>query len=340
VAQDERDYKSFVKSLKKLKPKQLHLFYGPEVFLFEESLEKLKLIILGKDISSFNFTVYDGDICSGRDILNAIQTLPLFSGNRMVVVKRVDKLGSEDTTELLSVFEDMPELSYVVFQSNSEKLDGRLKFVKLCRSKGTVVNLRRLYPSQLVLWIKARAKALGVKMDEDALGLFMTMVGNDLWSVENELTKLAVYQSTGSGIVTEETIKLVAASSAEKDIFDVIDAIAEKDTKQALILSSQMLHGGTPLPLMLALIVRQLTLLLKTKLVLEGNSFISAQNLARILSITPYAGQKCLKQHERFTFRELKTALTDLAKAEKSIKTGEGDGLLALELAILSVVAA
>lgn len=340
MARNEYSYKDFVKSLKNLKPRQIHLFYGPEVFLFEESLRKLKLIILGKDVSSFNFTVYDGDLSSGKDIRNAIQTLPLFGENRMVVVKGIENLASGDTMELISALEDMPELSYVVLQSNNDKLDGRLKLVKLCRDQGVVVNLRRLFPSQLTLWIKARAKALGLKMDENALELFMTLVGNDLWSVENELIKLETYQGGDSGMITEHHVKAIVASNTENDIFDVIDAIAEKDKKKALILSFQMLRDGTPLPLMLALIVRQLALLLKTKFVLEENSYIGSKDLARILGIAPYAGQKCLKQHERFTFDELRSALTDLARAEKSIKTGEGDGMLVLELAILSIVAA
>lgn len=340
MARDEYSYKDFVKSLKSLKPRQIHLFYGPETFLFEESLRKLKLIILGKDVSSFNFTVYDGDLSSGKSIRNAIQTLPLYGSNRMVVVKGIENLASGDITELTSALEDMPELSYVVLQSNNDKLDGRLKLVKLCRAQGAVVNLRRLFPSQLTLWIKARAKALDVRMDENALGLFMTVVGNDLWSIENELTKLATYQGSDRGVVTEQHIRSIAASTTENDIFDVIDAIAEKDKKKALILSFQMLRDGTPVPLMLALIVRQLTLLLKTKLVLEGTSYISPQELARSLGIASYAGQKCLKQHERFAFDELKSALTNLARAEKAIKTGEGDGVSTLELAILSIVAA
>lgn len=340
MARDEYDYKGFVKSLKSLNPRQIHLFYGPEVFLFEESLKKLKLIILGKEVSSFNFAMYYGDLVRGEDIRNAIQTLPLFGSNRMVVVKGIEWLEGGDLVELTDALEDIPELSYVVLHTNNDKLDGRLKLVKLCKAKGTVVNLRKLLPFQLALWIKARAKDLGLKMNDDVLEFFMTVVDNDLWNIENELVKLATYQGSHGGVVTEQHVKAIVASATERNIFDVIDAISEKDKKKALLLSFQMLRDGTPVPLLLALIVRQLTLLLKTKVALEENPYMGPKEIARVLGIPPYAGQKCIQQHKRFTLDELQKALTTLSKTEKAVKTGEGDGKLALELAILSIVVA
>jgi DNA polymerase-3 subunit delta len=338
MKKNEHPYRIFARNLASKGPKQIYLFYGPEVHLFIDALKRLRTKILGEDVNSLNYMVYEGDISSMKDIANAIQTFPLFTSNRMVVVKGIEQLVSEDLSELAGILEDMPALSYVVLQSNNEKVDGRLKLVKLCQTEGSVVNLRRLFSEELETFIGNKVKDLGLRMDKNALKAFISIVDNDLWNVGNELEKLATYQGRNGEVLTEQDVRIVVASAIEEDIFEVINAIAQKDKEKALALSFQMLRGKTPVPLMLALIIRQLTLLYKIKLMLEQSFSITTQEMAHDLGIPTYVVGKCLKQQKWFALDELEKALNHLARVEKVVKTGEGDGVLALEVAILSIV--
>ncbi len=331
-------YKQFVNGLKNGQTYPVHLFYGKEDFLFKDSLGKLKKVVLGKEISDFNFTVYDGEDCSAGDVMDALNTLPLFGGSRLIIVKNFDELKKGDVTDLGESIEDIPSSSFLVLHSNKEKVDGRLKLVNNCKKHGLVVNLRRLYPNELILWVKHRAKIKNVQFEDNALGLFMELVGNNLWDVENELDKLSVYIGKSATKVKEEQVKAISASAAEKIVFDVVDAIAEKDKGRALKLTSQMLGQGTPMPLLLSVIIRQVYLMLKTKIALEEDGRLSPPALAKRLGTATYPAQKCLEQHSNFTLAELKDAFFKLTDVERALKTGRGNGELSLELAIISIV--
>jgi DNA polymerase-3 subunit delta len=328
-----------VKTLTNRQFHQIYLFYGPETFLFRESLKKLRLVLQGRNPSDFDFAVFDGEECSASDVCSAIQTLPLFDSCRLIVVNRFDKLGKEHMATIAAELEDVPEMSHVVLVTNAERIDGRLTLVKLCRSKGLVVNLRRLYPTELDLWVKARAKFLGFRFDNDALELFKAVAGNDLWNVENELEKTGVYLGRDEAVATYSDVKSILASTPERSVFEIVDAMSRRDSREALSLGLEMIDNGAPLPLMVALLTRQISLLLKTKVTLEEHPGRGPKQVAATLGVATYAAQKCIEQHSNFTYAELKHALSKLADTEKSIKTGESSGALSLELAILSIVA-
>ena len=82
----------FETSLKKGLVPTVCFLYGEEQFLVERAVHKLLERAIDPALKDFNFNVYFGNESKGVDIVDAAQTLPMFSERRAVLVKRAEQL--------------------------------------------------------------------------------------------------------------------------------------------------------------------------------------------------------------------------------------------------------
>jgi DNA polymerase III delta subunit len=99
--------------------------------------------------------------------------------------------------------------------------------------------------NDLVAWIKNEVTTLGAKIDPTAIETLLEIWGASaaprkgsfipvepqysLWQVHQELTKLATYAA--GDMITQEMVEALVPQSHETEVWDIINAIAEKDKK-------------------------------------------------------------------------------------------------------------
>lgn len=96
----------FLAELKKGNVAPVYLFYGPEGYLREQAVERLKEYVLPPGGEQLNFEVLDGSVMSGREIVAAAAYASFIPGRRLVLVK-----------------------SPQIFQASAEKNDREIKYV-------------------------------------------------------------------------------------------------------------------------------------------------------------------------------------------------------------------
>src|SRR5512143_1948310 len=78
----------------------VHFLYGPEDYLIEEEIQRLLNQTLSLKERGLNFHLFSGEEHSGREIVQAAQTLPMFSQRRFVLVREADRMEEEKVEEL------------------------------------------------------------------------------------------------------------------------------------------------------------------------------------------------------------------------------------------------
>jgi len=342
------DYIALGKSLERKLISPVYLFYGEETYLREKYLQKF-ISLMPEDVRDFNLDIIDAREVEIGNIVNSASTLPFMSEKRTVIVRNAEffksrkKAGAEDKGEgkgekvnpadelLLKYLEDPPVTSCLIFCSDS--VDKKRRTYKILEKNGQIVEFSPLKGQQLNEWIDRRARNLGKIIEPAGMAGLITAVGNNLWQLNTELEKLSCYTRTEK--ITAADVELMVSKTTEHSIFELVDAIAEKNNSKAIRMAREMVFLGEPVIKIIFMIARQVRLLLLAKTLLqEGNS---EKSLAGLLQAHPYVAQKCAKQARNFSLQELKRDMQKILHADSAIKSGTQEPVLALELLIVSL---
>jgi DNA polymerase III delta subunit len=210
------------------------------------------------------------------------------------------------------------------------KKDTLFKFLK---KNVKCQEFKALGGQKLKTWIKKEFEKYEVKIEPPALEKFIDYVGDDLWRASNEIKKLVNYKK--SKIIKAEDIELQVRSKIETDIFKTIDAIAQKNKKQALdLLHKHLEKGDSPLYL-LSMINYQFRNLLIVKDFIEKHKPYNI--ILKRSGLHPFVVKKSYFQSQQFTLEELKKIYQKIFKVDLDIKTGRIEPETALDLLVVEI---
>jgi len=214
------------------------------------------------------------------------------------------------------------------------KIDGRAKLYKKVMEKGTIVEITPVRGSRLIKWLSSRLAAEGKQMDKRAMEYLIACSGDNLAIIEQELHKIFLYTENVK-VISLDIIKEIIGKSSKVSIFEVVDAVGDRDAARAIELIRGMLATGVPPVYIFFMIVRQFRLMLHVKDLL--NEGFSEKQAASQLQLHPYAFRKALEQSKNFSESDLKRIFKYLLQVDLSLKTSSVSPRLLLEVAVLSM---
>ena len=141
-----------------------------------------------------------------------------------------------------------------------------------------------------------------------------------------ELEKLICY-CLDRDVVTAEDVEAVCTTLITNHIFDMVNAIAEKQPQKALQLYYDLLALKEP-PMRV--------LFLQTKeLKSRGHD---NKTIASKIGVPPFAAGKYVAQASHFKTSVLKNAVKQCVETEEAVKSGRMNDMMSVEILILSVL--
>ncbi len=220
----------------------------------------------------------------------------------------------------------------ILFYEEGE-ISGTNSLLKLLKKSGKSQEFKLLEGQNLKNWIKKEFKRYDAKTESLVIEKLINFLGNDSWQLSNEIKKLATYKK--NQIIQARDVELLVKPKIDVDIFKTIDAIAEKNKKQALSLLHKHLEKGDSPLYLLSMINFQFRNLIQIKSLVEKNC--TYQNIQKSTKLHPYVVKKSLWQIRKFSFPELKKIYQKIFKADINIKTGRIDPETALDLLITEI---
>ena len=324
--------------------KQIYLLYGTEDYLKRQYRDKLKnaLTAAGEDSGmggmlsggdgDMNFNRFEGKDINPKQVIDLAETLPFFAERRVILIENSGffKNACDELAEYLA----QPAAStYFVFVE--EEVDKRSKMYKAVKNAGKIVEFATQTEELITRWVLARLKKEGKNITGSVMQLFLSKTGSDMGNIDRELEKLICY-CLDRDVVTAEDVEAVCTTRITNHIFDMVNAIAEKQPQKALQLYYDLLALKEPPMRVLFLIARQCNLLLQTKeLKSRGHD---NKTIASKIGVPPFAAGKYVAQASHFKTSVLKNAVKQCVETEEAVKSGRMNDMMSVEILILSVL--
>ncbi len=307
---------------------QIYLLYGEERYLRKQYTDRLHKALCGDDEMNTHF--YEGKEVPVTEIIDMADTLPFLAPRRVIFVSNsgLFKSGGEKMAEYLS---SPNESTYFVFTES--EVDKRSKLFKTVQSKGYIAEFTVQDENTLKRWIAGILSKEGKRITENTVQLFLTKTGTDMENIRMELEKLMCY-CMDRDVITDEDVNTICTNRISNHIFDMINAIAERRTSQALQLYYDLLALREPPMRILFLITRQYNLLLQVK-ELKSKGFDN-KAIGTKIGVPPFIAGKYVAQASHFKSADLKQAVKQCVEAEEAVKTGRMNDMMSVEILIVS----
>jgi len=98
------NYENILNLTKQEKIYPVYLFYGKENYLKEDILKKLRNRLIDPAYRELNYKVFYGEKLSINEVINDLETPPLMSEHKLVVIKEAEKIKKNDEKRLENYF--------------------------------------------------------------------------------------------------------------------------------------------------------------------------------------------------------------------------------------------
>lgn len=288
---------------------------------------KLKEIISGynaKNQSGFNLVNLDLSENKIEDLFDAIKSKSLIQEKKLIIAKNIfrDKDQSEVILDFLKHQNIGQENDLIlVLVHLGDYLKNKL-FDHLIKTPIQSQNFKLLNNYEIKDWIKRFLDSFEIGFTGEALDYLISNCNSDLWRIDGEIRKIADYKI--KGVVSKSQIEELLIPSAEYNIFELTDALANKDKKRALSALYKALENGENPTELLGLLAWQV----RNLLVFKNSTNISD------LKLHPFVLGKIKKSAKNFSVDGLNVVLSKIIDLDLAFKTTDLNEKNALSLLI------
>lgn len=311
----------------------LYLLYGEEAYLRRQYRDKLKAaLVLQED--AMNCSVYSGKDINASEVIDLAGTMPFFAERRVVIVENSGWFKSGND-QIAALVKSLPDTTCMIFVE--AEVDKRGKLFKAVTANGCAALCEMQDEATLRKWVMGLLKKENKTITPDALNLLLDKTGTNMENIRREVEKLVCYRYYEDGITAADVEELCIVQ-IQNQIFDMVEAVAQKKQKQALGLYYNLLALKEAPMKILALTARQFHMLLQVK-EMKSKGY-QESDIARQTGLNPYfLKKKYIPQAAQFKLPQLEAALRTCVEAEENIKTGRMSDMLSVELIIVSLSA-
>lgn len=323
ITQLDRDLRA-----KKFSP--CYLLVGPERHLVLTAQRQILNAIFGEtpqSVDRFSF-----EKTKPASVIDSLNTASLLSPKRVVVVEEADCLKKADWEIWKEYLAKPNPQSILVLVAESIK-PGDLKSLS---SKMAIVECKKLYHNQLAAWINMEAKYMGAQISQEAARFLGDLIGADLGAIHQSLEKLLLFVGN-RGLIQLEDVEKVVANTAQKNVFEMTNAIGVKKPVQALQFLNNILEQGEEPIRIFAMILRHFRLLAKAQEVLAKSGSDAQTSLAKELGVNPYFAKDYAVQAKHFRPKGWKKRFETLSQSDRALKSSRLKPQATLEKLILKL---
>jgi len=168
-------------------------------------------------------------------------------------------------------------------------------------------------------WIEKETKKQGGLIEPAAAAILAERVGEDTRFAAQELTKLLSYINFERPISLLD-VERVSIVSAEGNVFDMVDALGQRDGKKAQHIFHQLLKDGDAMEFW-GMVIRQFRLLIQTRELLDENA--GSWEIQKTLGVPSFVVPKMINQAKKFSMPALEAIYHKLLEIDEGAKTSK-----------------
>jgi len=297
------------------KKEMIILFHGKDSYRIKEKIDEFVKAYKEKNKNYFGLNYLNGKEITLFDLKEEMLSYSMFSEKKLIIVNNLlsNQKNKEDFLSQIDLFKKSENILILV--EENEVLG------KIIDDFDKVNKFDLLNGLKLKDWIKKKVVSLESEIEEEAINKIIEYVGGDLWQINNELMKLSSYSKK----ITSDNVSKMVRPKNEINIFDTLDAVAQKNKKKAIsLLRIHVDKGDSPI-FLLSMIASQI------------RNIISVKNGAVVKQMNPFVYRKSVSQAKNFTMEDLKKIYSRILELDFEIKMGKINPDISLDVLISEI---
>jgi DNA polymerase III subunit delta len=283
--------------------------------------------------------LFEGDSCTAEAIAIALSSMTFAIGRRFVIADGVERWKDPEVEAVVAAMAGIEDADVTVAFFARE--EGRYKvpapLVKAVeKAGGQVAAEMAVKPKELPRWLMAQASQLGVELDNQGARALVAQVGDRQQRLVRELEKLALEHGPGGHLGVEE-VQESSASSAERKLWTLADALVAGDRRTATKALVELRTQGERLPGLLYGMVRRLRDALAIAEAIAAGQ--PASQIKRTLRMPSFAADRLISDVSKRDVATYRRAMELMADLELESRGG-GGGVLSEETAAIRTILA
>jgi DNA polymerase-3 subunit delta len=313
--------------------RSVYLILGPEPYQCRSAIKSLKTKAISAEAEAFDYSEFNAGEASVAEIMEAANTFPMMSPQRLTLVTAVEKFKSSDHDALLDSLDGLSARSILILYA--AELDRRKRFFKAFREKHCVVELNKLKGVALERWADAYLRKQGYRISSSGIKKMVELVGSDMQTLASELEKVMLFAGKEKSI-SNSVIDELVRTSRQQGIFELIGAVGKRDRKSSLRSLANLLSMGEHPLVVVTMMARHCRQVLIAKEYLRQRR--SAREIAGAAQIPPFILDQFLRQAGAVDLATVQEMYIRLADIDRKLKSSEGEGSILLEHLICALV--
>ena len=280
--------------------------------------------------------VFEGDAATPDAVAASLSAMTFALGRRFIVVDGVERWKDRDLDQLEAALAAIAPDTTVAFfarEDNRAKAPPRLQQA-VRNAGGDVAAEDSVKPWELPKWLIARARELGLQLDQDAARALIAQAGDRQQRLLRELEKLALSAAPQTRIDVAQ-IEAQAAASAERRAWSLADALLSGDAAAASGMYLTLRAQGERLPGLIYWMAQRVRTALEVAQALEAGA--PESQVKRGLRMPARAAGRLITDARRSGVEPLRRALEQIADLELASRGGGPGGASEDTVALLAI---
>jgi DNA polymerase III subunit delta len=240
----------------------VYLFLGDADLLKEEAWNYLLGKIVPATARQFNGERLLAKEHPVPEVLGRLSAMPMFGRKQLLMIQQIEAWPKDQLKTLESYLTHPYPSACLVLSSGQKK--GIEKLQTAVEGVGGVVQFTPPTERDAPRWLQARARQHHKLLSPQAAFFLVEQLGVDLYRLQSELEKLAMYVGDREKIELKDVQEAVT-SQRSFTVFELLRYVSQNQMRQAVSsLRSLLLAGESPLGI-LALLARQIRILWQVK---------------------------------------------------------------------------
>lgn len=308
------------------------VIFGTDRFQVQKEIDRIQ-DKAKKDFGNFerlSFASSDPDF-NLQDVYESVMTMSLFGERKFIVflIESEKDAGKLDENILLELIQlDQFDINLVIWMAKKPLAKTKLK--KLIDKHARVSDLKKVDLQGVSNVVNQQLREMGLRMDPNALSLFLKRINGDLLRANTELEKLSVLD----GVISLEHIDTLVNESFDDAQFALSNALMDKNLKEAFAVYHRLLESKMDPLALLGMIASSLRGVYQV-MILTSEGY-NHQTIADLSGMS--IGQvKYVVRSQRRNPQDVLRLLNNLADIDQKAKLGLIDRHLSFELFMLKL---
>jgi DNA polymerase-3 subunit delta len=324
--------------LKRKRYGPLYVLVGTDSYRIERTVLKIRDDLLDPASVAFNFHTYHGGQDSLQAVLQQALSFPMLGARQVLWLREADQCLSDAAAErALERYCRQPVEASVLILSAS-KLDGRKRWVRLCREGGYFFSFEPPKGTSLLAWVRKAAHKAGLPFPDPLPEILLTLVGDDLHMLSAEIEKLALLWGEGQQVLSEDFLANWVMEQHAQDKFSLLRSLQIGNPLPALTVFHRQTVWGQGAMEMAPILFWML------RKAAHCSALLAAQHptgdIPRLVGIQPWAFSSQVRPLcASLGHRGVRTALQVAKQCDSALKRSPIPADVLLELALLKICA-